>query len=77
MLGVWGGGGERRLIPRASAPVGPGLLVLLQMMNLGFLTDLQKVVFSYASDYKQGQFGSAASANKMLRLHCEPMIIKF
>lgn len=65
------------LIPRANASVGPGLLVLLQMMNLGFLTDLQKVIFSYASDYKQGRFGSAASVNKDAEAHCKYMIVKF
>lgn len=42
------------LIPRANASVGPSLLVLLQIMNLGFLTDLQKVIFSYALIINKG-----------------------
>lgn len=45
VLGAWGGTGERMLTPRAAdAPVEPGLLVLLQTMNLSFLTDLGKVI---------------------------------
>lgn len=69
VLGVWGGAGERILTPRAANArvMGPGLLVLLHTMNLGFVTDLGKVIFPLASDYKRGQRGSAESVNKMLR----------
>ena len=54
--------------PRAeSAPLRPDLLVLFQMLNLGFLTHLEKVISPTPLIIKEGKFCSAESVNKTLR----------
>lgn len=54
--------------PRAArASVGAGLLVLFQMLSLGFLTDLGKVISPLPLILKDSGFCSAEPANRTQR----------